>query len=107
MFADYRVPVVLREAGVLRYAPALARAVDARQELGAGGRQEVEVRAATIVAVERLRGALQRRLAVEEGRGGAAAAALSSVKLDWWLWEQGERDRQLHRPHHRTLTAYY
>ena len=47
--ADYRVPVVLRELGVLRYAPALAAAVDAKQELAPGSQEEVEIRAATVV----------------------------------------------------------
>lgn len=100
--ADYRVPVVLRELGVLEYAPELAAAVDARRELAAGGREEVEIRAATVEAVERLRAALAARLAAE-GRAGEVA----SVQIDWWLWEAGERDRARHRPHHRVLTVYY
>ncbi|KAI7835398.1 hypothetical protein COHA_010694 [Chlorella ohadii] len=103
MFADYRVPVVLRELGVLRYAPSLAAAVDAKQELAPGSQEEVEIRAATVVAVERLRGELQRRLAAE----GRQAPHLCSVTLDWWLWEEGERNIQRHRPHHRTLTIHY
>lgn len=100
---DYRVPVVLRELGVLRYAPALAEAVDAQRDLPPGGREEVEIRAATVAAVERLRGALASRLAAE----GAQAPHLCSVTLDWWLWEEGERNVARHRPHHRTLTTYY
>lgn len=103
--ADYRVPVVLREHGILVYAPPLAAAVDGQQELAAGGREEVEIRGCTIVAVDRMREALSRRL-VAEGRAGEAGQ-LSSVKVDWWLWELGERSRHQHRPHHRTLTVYY
>ena len=101
MFADYRVPVVLRELGVLRYAQQLAAAVDARQELAAGSAEELEIRAATVVAIERL------RAAVTAKHGVADPAALCSVALDWMLWERGERARQQHRPHHRTLTIYY
>ena len=97
------MPVVLRELGVLCYAPALAAAVDARRELAPGSQEEVEVRAATVAAVERLRGVLARRLAGE----GAEAPHLCSVTLDWWLWEEGERNIAAHRPHHRTLTTYY
>ena len=48
--ADYRVPVVLRELGVLQYAPALAAAVDSRRELAPGSQEEVEIRAATVVS---------------------------------------------------------
>lgn len=104
--ADYRVPVVLRELGLLSYAPELAAAVDGRRELAAGSREETEIRAATVEAVERLRAALAARLAAE-GRAGAAAPRVNSVQLDWWLWEAGERDRTRHRPHHRVLTVYY
>ncbi|KAL4425843.1 hypothetical protein ABPG75_009859 [Micractinium tetrahymenae] len=103
MFADYRVPVVLRELGVLRYAPALAEAVDSRQELAAGSQEEVEIRAATVEAVEQLRRAMQARLAAE----GRAEQRLNSVLLDWALWEEGEAKRKSHRPHHRVLTVYY
>jgi hypothetical protein len=102
-FADYRLPQLLRDRGVLVYAPALAAAVDAQQELPAGGAFEVEIRAATVEAVERIRGI---------GRGGgagAAAAALTSVELDWRLWNAGEalqREGKL-RPHHRTRSTFY
>ncbi|PRW33671.1 UPF0553 -like [Chlorella sorokiniana] len=103
MFADYRVPVVLRELGVLRYAPSLAAAVDGRRELAPGSREEVEIRAATVAAVERLRSELARQLAAQ----GREAPHLCSVTLDWWLWEEGESNIERHHPHHRTLTIYY
>lgn len=41
MFADYRVPQILRARGVLEYSEALARAVDARKELPPGSEEEV------------------------------------------------------------------
>lgn len=41
MFADYRVPQILRARGVLEYSEALARAVDARTELPPGSEEEV------------------------------------------------------------------
>lgn len=103
MFADYRVPVVLRELGVLCYAPKLAAAVDAKRELAPGSQEEVEIRAVTVAAVERLRSELARRLAAD----GTQAPHLCSVTLDWWLWEEGERNIERHRPHHRTLTICY
>ena len=103
MFADYRVPVVLRELGVLRYGAALAAAVDGRQALAVGSGEELEVRAATVLAVEQLREAVAARLAAL----APAAPPPVSAALDWWLWEQGERGRCASRPHHRTLTIYY
>lgn len=65
--------------------------------LPAGSEEEVEIRAASIIAVEKLRQAVSKRF----GRG------LFSVQLDWWLWETGEEMQQKHSPHHRTLTIFY
>lgn len=96
MFADYRVPAQLRAMGVLRYSPPLAGAVDAGRELPAGGEEEVEIRAATVRAVELMRGAL-----------AASVPGITSVTLDWWLWEAGEAGRDAQSPHHRTLGPYY
>lgn len=95
MFADYRVPVVLRQHGVLRYSDALAATVDAGRELEPGSEQEVGIRACTIQAVERIKRTLQ-------GDG-----ALTSVQIDWFLWELGEGQRELGPRHHKTRTIYY
>ena len=94
------------------------------QELQPGSMEEVEIRAATVVAVDALRAAVATKFGQQlpaaatggdsEGAGTEAGASKglagrlpNSVQLDWWLWEQGERARQQHRPHHRTLTIYY
>ena len=105
---------------MLHYAPALATAVDSCRQLAAGGQEEIEIRAATVLAVEQLKAALQARLAAEghgqEGRDGGQGREgqearqgqwLNSVLLDWALWEEGEAKRKSHRPHHRVLTVYY
>lgn len=96
MFADYRVPQSLRALDLLTLEPALAARVAAGEVLPAGGAEEVEIRAATIVAVERLREALARR-----GRRWL------SVELDWWLWQTGEADKDRIPPFHRCLTCFY
>ncbi|TFJ80449.1 hypothetical protein NSK_008190 [Nannochloropsis salina CCMP1776] len=97
MFADYRVPQILRGRGVLRYAPGLAERVDGREELPAGSEEEVEIRAATVQAVESMR---------EVWRAGGKGEILS-VELDWLLWQEGERYRDSLPPHHRTLSIFY
>lgn len=61
MFADYRVPVVLRQMGVLRYGEALGGRVAGGEEIQAGGREEAEIRGCTVEAVERLRAAIAKR----------------------------------------------
>jgi len=95
-FADYKVPQVLRELGVLRYAPELSALVDAQVELAAGSPFEIEIRAATIWAVEELRSALRQR-----------AIELPAYQLDWTLWQFGQNLPATTRPYHRTRTIFY
>ena len=54
LFADNLVPHVLRCAGVLIYDAALALRIDAAENIEAGSRPEVEIRAVAVHAVERL-----------------------------------------------------
>lgn len=115
MFADYRVPVVLRHSlGVLRYSPALEAAVDAKQELAAGCEEELEIRAATVEAVARLQAALARRFGGSHNNTTSSHSLLPggrpaplAIQLDWWLWGLGEKARETDPPHHRTRTIYY
>ncbi|KXZ54661.1 hypothetical protein GPECTOR_4g727 [Gonium pectorale] len=104
MFADYRVPVVLRTMGVLRYSPELEQkgAILRGELIAAGSEEEVEVRACTVAAVEALREAIAAKYL-----GVPGAQLPHAIQLDWWLWELGERERKSHPPHHRTLTVYY
>ncbi|GJP86328.1 hypothetical protein CLOP_g16363 [Closterium sp. NIES-67] len=96
MFADYIVPAVLRSRGVLKYAEGLAQSVDGRQQILAGSEKEVEVRACCIVATERLRVRLERRVGKQ----------VLSVELDWLLWSLG-MESTAPLCHHRTMTIYY
>eukprot|EP00727_Mastigamoeba_balamuthi_P012089 m51a1_g7502 hypothetical protein (369) ;mRNA; f:276477-278627 len=93
MFPDYRVPQVLHGRGALVYSPDLDARVRARQELCAGSEEEVEIRAATVQAVEALRAML----------GGG----LTAVEVDWLLWQTGEASLAALPPHHRTRTIFY
>lgn len=94
-FADYQLPALLRDRGVLGYSPSLAARVDAGEELPAGSREEVEIRAATVWAVEMLREALSRR-----------GVVLRSFEVDWLLWDWSQEEPPS-RPHHRTVTTKY
>ncbi len=96
-FADYKIPQVLREAGILVYSPALAETVDAQQLIPPGDPREVEIRAATIWGCELLRQALaQVRL----------GPPLRAFEVDWLLWSDAQ-GRTISRPYHRTRTIYY
>ncbi|HET7037539.1 MAG TPA: queuosine salvage family protein [Thermomicrobiaceae bacterium] len=95
-FADYKVPQVLEHLGVLVYTPALAERIARLEELPAGGAGEVEIRAATICSIERLRRALANR-----GR------RLAAFEIDWALWSLGQQLPGSARPYHRTRTIFY
>jgi hypothetical protein len=96
MFADYRVPQILRSLGVMEYSDTLAKKIDAHDEIPFGSEEETEIRAATVVAVEKIRAALEKR-----------GMKLLDIECDWVLWNQGELKRHEIAPHHRTLTIYY
>lgn len=95
-FADYKVPQVLRQKGVLRYAKALAERVDHRVLLDPGGDEEVEIRANTIQAVELIRQGLRDR-----------GQNLTAPEIDWLLWNLGQEDHFREKPYHRTITIFY
>jgi hypothetical protein len=95
-FADYKLPQVLRHVGILEYAKPLAEKVDQRALLESGSREEVEIRANTIWAVERLR---------EELRGKGRES--TSSEIDWLLWNLGQEDRFRVKPYHRTISIFY
>lgn len=97
-FADYKLPQFLRAAGVLAYDDHLAAMVDAEQLLPNGSREEVEIRAATVQAVERLRDMIARR----------TLRPVFTCKLDNCLWALSQNP-ELSRsaPPHRTRTIYY
>jgi hypothetical protein len=113
MFADYRVPQVLHHLRLLTYAPALVRKLRAREMFASGvSREEIAIRAASIVAVERVAAAL--RAAADGGED----RAVSSVLIDFFLWDLAKRieegeDRiegiktQPMLPAHRTRSIWY
>jgi hypothetical protein len=95
-FADYKLPQVLRQLGIISYHADLAATVDAQRELAAGSEPEVEIRAFTIRAVEALRTTF-----LLHGKQA------TSMQIDNWLWQLGQRQDFRHQPYHRCRTIYY
>lgn len=109
-FADYRIPQLLHSGGVFAYSAPLHAAVLGKTQIAAGHPWEVEIRAATVVGVERLRARINElrvAAAAAAGAGGPAPEPLASVQVDWLLWQEGERRKEEIHPHHRTLTVFY
>lgn len=96
IFADNLVPHVLRCDGILRYGPALAARIEAEEPIPAGSPEEVEIRACAVHAVELIVAELRR-----------AGCAVSSMHLDYLLWNRGQQPAYKARPRHRTRTVWY
>ena len=95
IFADYKLPQVLRHYGVLEYHPSLAQRIDAQELLEAGSEEEVELRAATVWACELLRQELARH-----------DHPITPAEIDMRLWLLGQSAIGM-RPYHRTRTMFY
>lgn len=95
IMADYIVPAVLRQLGVLKYSATLASMIEKKSEIGSGSEEEVELRACSIYAVEKMKDLISKKL----GR------KVLSIELDLWLWSFGIQCPALQ--HHRTLSIYY
>lgn len=96
LFADNLVPHVLRQAGVLIYDPLLLQRIERRELLVAGSREEIEIRAAALHAVE----SMAEKIA-EEG------IHLPARELDTRLWNRGQRPESKAQPRHRARCVYY
>ncbi len=96
-FADYKLPQVLRELGILVYREDLAERIDAREPLMSGCREEAEIRAMTLIAVEKLKEAFHAR----------GWNQVTSVQVDHWLWTLGQQDGFRTRPYHRCRSIFY
>ena len=97
MFADNLVPHVLRLDGVLRYDEELAARIESGRLLVHGSREEIEIRACAVHAVELIVAQLR-----DAGRPGATAASVDDL-----LWNRGQGPRYKAVPRHRSrCTAY-
>ncbi len=95
-FADYKLPQVLRHLAILHYKPKLADLIQNLVQIPAGSTEEVEIRAATVWAVELLRQKLTNQ-----------GLRVNSAQLDNWLWYLGQEDAYRALPYHRTRTIFY
>ena len=84
-FADYRIPQLLRQLKVISYSKTLSHKIDEGVELEAGSVEELEIRAATVVVVDRLVAEVK-----DLGRD-----EMTAVSMDWCLWQKlGRRWRR-------------
>lgn len=94
VFADYKLPQLLRLFGILEYKKSLSRTVDSYNLIPAGSVEEIEMRSGAIWGVELLRQQLP---------------AYSSIQIGHviWLMSQNQALQSQIKPYHRTYTTYY
>ncbi|KAF8158180.1 hypothetical protein B0H34DRAFT_707741 [Crassisporium funariophilum] len=95
MFADYRVPQILHHLRILTYPAPLLQKLHSLNPLAPGSREEVSLRSASIVAVERVREEILRLIKEEEGgdfsEAASEAGVVSSVLIDFYLWDLAKK----------------
>jgi hypothetical protein len=96
IFADNLVPHVLRVDSILRYTKTLISRIDSGVLIPAGSAEEIEIRACALHAVEALKDELK-----------AAGHRISSMELDFLLWNRGQQPAYKSIPRHRTRTVFY
>ena len=94
-FPDYKLPQILHHYGIIEYSPELLKMIQEQVMIPNGSEREVEIRSATIWAVEWLKDELKKY-------GGT----YDSFMLDWVLWEQAQKET-MNLPYHRTQTFFY
>jgi len=95
-FADYKVPQMLRKFGILEYTSELSEAIDSYEEISAGSREEIEIRASTVWAIEQIKEMLLFRF-----------PQITARQLDEHLWSLGQIKSPDNKPYHRTKTIFY
>lgn len=93
--ADYKLPLILKNLGILEYASALAEKIDNKIEIQKSSAEETEIRAGTIWAVEFIK---------EEVKKRSPQIMSFQINDDLWLATQGNNNG---RPYHRTRTTAY
>jgi len=93
-FADYKLPQLLWAEGALVVHPSLAARLRRLTPLVAGSPEEVELRAATVVAVEELVAALRQ-----------LNRTVRPFEVDWTLWDLSQGGLAV--PHPRVRTSFY
>lgn len=96
IFADNLVPHVLRVDNILRYPPELCSRIESGDLIAAGSREEIEIRACALHAVELIKAALN-----ESGQ------PINAMALDFLLWNRGQQPTYKSIPRHRTRTCFY
>lgn len=95
-FADYKIPWILMANRILRYNPKLIKKLKRYETLPEDSAEEIEIRAATVIAVDLISSELQQQGYIDAW----------PCWVDHWLWDQSQ-NLKYDIPYQRTLTTRY
>ncbi|ODV89267.1 hypothetical protein CANCADRAFT_58239 [Tortispora caseinolytica NRRL Y-17796] len=102
MFADYRVPQILRDLGCIEYSPELNEIIAKRKIIKSGDPKEIEIRCVSIWAVE---------LILRSIKKSHNHTHLNAVLIDFYLWDYAKEVQKLKNMStsipHRTRSCFY
>ena len=93
--ADYKLPQILADMGIIEYSDALKSKLKRKRVLAQGSAEEIEIRSGTICAVEANTEALRRK-----------KRSAHAYEVDRLLWHRAHA-REPKLPHHFTVSDFY
>lgn len=108
MFADYRVPQILNWLGTIKYSDKLMHKLKSGEHLISGGKDEIEIRACSIYAVELIRKQLD-RLINPSSQPSEEGVRVNSVLIDFALWDyaKAHNNKMANVPIHLVKSIFY
>jgi hypothetical protein len=104
--AIYSVPQSLVHMGILQYSSELQQLLESKEPLAYGSRQEVEIRGASIWAVEQLRLCMLNIRTITHCQNDSP---INAILLDFYLWDFAKDSEEALSsvPTHRTRSIFY
>lgn len=91
--ADYKIPQILRNFGILKYSEDLSKIIDKKQEIKENSVYEIEIRANMIKSLELIREELSENI--------------NLIDINDILWTLGQDKTKVLKPYHLTRTVSY
>ncbi len=91
--ADYKIPQVLNNLGILDYSSNLENKIINKIELPENSEEEIEIRANTLVVIDYIANKLNNKI--------------SRMDINDYIWLLGQDKSKITKPYHRTLTKHY
>jgi len=94
--ADYKIPLVLKELGILKYSQNLTKKINNKIQIPVGSEEEIEIRANNIWAIELMKNELKSKF-----------PKINALDIDFHLWMLGQNESFKGKPYHLTRTIFY